>query len=80
MKKKGDSELSPGDEAADLHTFPDAQIEWIKTGRKGLGTLPQWLLNQMMRAYRKKDLRQIRMLNDCWFFYRAKAAQEEKQA
>ncbi|HZG76348.1 MAG TPA: cortex morphogenetic protein CmpA [Paenibacillus sp.] len=38
--------------------------------------MPQWLLNQMMRAYRKKDRRQIRLLNDCWFFYRTKEDQD----
>lgn len=31
--------------------------------------MPQWLCNQLMRAYLKKDRRQIKMLNDCWFFY-----------
>ena len=25
-----------------------------------------------MRAFQKKDLRQIRLLNDCWFYYRAR--------
>ncbi|MFC4775514.1 cortex morphogenetic protein CmpA [Paenibacillus sp. GCM10023252] len=34
--------------------------------------MPQWLCNQLMRAYLKKDLRQIRLLNDCWYFYRDK--------
>ncbi|WP_199624132.1 cortex morphogenetic protein CmpA [Paenibacillus alkalitolerans] len=34
--------------------------------------MPQWLYNQLMRAYRRKDRRQIRLLNDCWFFYRTK--------
>lgn len=31
--------------------------------------LPKWLSNQMMRAFLKRDRRQIRLLNDCWFFY-----------
>jgi len=34
--------------------------------------VPQWLCNQLMRAFNKKDRRQIRLLNDCWFYYRAK--------
>ncbi|TVX95965.1 cortex morphogenetic protein CmpA [Cohnella terricola] len=34
--------------------------------------MPQWLCNQLMSAFQKKDLRQIRLLNDCWFYYRAK--------
>ncbi|WP_211749075.1 cortex morphogenetic protein CmpA [Paenibacillus sp. Marseille-Q4541] len=32
--------------------------------------MPQWLSNQLMRAFHKKDRRQIRLLNECWFFYR----------
>ncbi|MFC3343481.1 cortex morphogenetic protein CmpA [Paenibacillus abyssi] len=35
--------------------------------------MPQWLCNQLMRAFLKKDRRQIRLLNDCWFFYRTKS-------
>jgi len=34
--------------------------------------MPQWLCNQMMRAFLNKDTRKIRMLNDCWYFYRTK--------
>lgn len=34
--------------------------------------MPQWLCNQLMRAFLKKDRRQIRLLNDCWYFYRNK--------
>ncbi|QMV43292.1 cortex morphogenetic protein CmpA [Cohnella cholangitidis] len=34
--------------------------------------MPQWLCNQLMSAFQKKDRRQIRLLNDCWFYYRAK--------
>lgn len=33
--------------------------------------MPQWLSNQLMRAFQKKDRRQIRLLNDCWFYYRS---------
>ncbi|MUT67626.1 cortex morphogenetic protein CmpA [Paenibacillus sp. NEAU-GSW1] len=32
--------------------------------------MPQWLCNQMMRAFLKKDRRQIKLLNECWYFYR----------
>ncbi|MWC31352.1 cortex morphogenetic protein CmpA [Paenibacillus sp. MMS18-CY102] len=39
--------------------------------------MPQWLCNQLMRAYQKKDIRQIRLLNDCWFFYRTKQRPSE---
>ncbi|HUC92835.1 MAG TPA: cortex morphogenetic protein CmpA [Paenibacillus sp.] len=38
--------------------------------------MPQWLCNQLMRAFQKKDRRQIRLLNDCWFFYRTKPQTE----
>ncbi|MHA0856584.1 cortex morphogenetic protein CmpA [Paenibacillus sp. CMAA1364] len=31
--------------------------------------MPQWLSNQLMRAFNKRDRRQIKLLNDCWFFY-----------
>ncbi|GGG14358.1 cortex morphogenetic protein CmpA [Paenibacillus aceti] len=31
--------------------------------------MPTWLSNQIMRAFHKRDRRQIRLLNDCWFFY-----------
>jgi hypothetical protein len=34
--------------------------------------MPQWLVHQLERAFRAKDVRQIRFLNDCWFFYRTK--------
>jgi len=31
--------------------------------------VPQWLCNQLQRAFQRKDRRQIRYLNECWFFY-----------
>lgn len=31
--------------------------------------MPKWLCNQIMLAFYKKDRRQVRLLNDCWFFY-----------
>jgi hypothetical protein len=34
--------------------------------------MPQWLCNQMMSAFSKKDRRQIRLLNECWFYYHAR--------
>ncbi|GAA3402935.1 cortex morphogenetic protein CmpA [Paenibacillus hodogayensis] len=34
--------------------------------------MPQWLCHQLEKAFRKQDIRQIRLLNDCWFFYRTK--------
>lgn len=34
--------------------------------------MPQWLSNQLMRAFSNKNRRQIRLLNECWFFYHNK--------
>ncbi|MCG7217111.1 cortex morphogenetic protein CmpA [Paenibacillus mucilaginosus] len=39
--------------------------------------MPQWLCNQLMRAFYNKNRRQIRLLNDCWFFYRTRKSDEE---
>ncbi|MFS0727110.1 cortex morphogenetic protein CmpA [Paenibacillus sp. 1P07SE] len=38
--------------------------------------MPQWLCNQLMRAFNKGDRRQIRLLNDCWYFYRTRMQPE----
>ncbi|MCA0755722.1 cortex morphogenetic protein CmpA [Paenibacillus sp. N4] len=40
--------------------------------------MPQWLCNQLMRAFLKKDRRQIKLLNDCWYFYRSKQGPKEQ--
>ncbi|WP_166241204.1 cortex morphogenetic protein CmpA [Paenibacillus turpanensis] len=34
--------------------------------------MPNWLRTQLMRAFLTKNRRQIRLLNDCWYFYRDK--------
>ncbi|MEK3687320.1 cortex morphogenetic protein CmpA [Paenibacillus sp. FSL R10-2736] len=39
--------------------------------------MPQWLCQQLMKAYFKKDRRQIKLLNECWFFYRNSAETSE---
>jgi len=31
--------------------------------------MPQWLSKQLMQAFYNKNRKQIRLLNDCWFFY-----------
>ncbi|CAM3486494.1 cortex morphogenetic protein CmpA [Marinicrinis lubricantis] len=41
--------------------------------------MPQWLCNQLLRAYLTKDIRQIKLLNDCWYFYRDKYTEDEGQ-
>lgn len=33
--------------------------------------MPRWLRNQLQRAFQSKDIRQIRVLNECWYFYRS---------
>jgi len=47
--------------------------------------MPQWLCNQLMRAFQTKNRKQIRLLNDSWFFYRTrlqagKGHQEESKS
>ncbi|WP_128895719.1 cortex morphogenetic protein CmpA [Longirhabdus pacifica] len=32
--------------------------------------MPIWLRKQLMRAYYTKNLQHIKLLNDCWYFYR----------
>ncbi|NEU32601.1 cortex morphogenetic protein CmpA [bacterium LRH843] len=32
--------------------------------------MPSWLRQQLKRAYFQKDLSRIRILNQCWFYYK----------
>ncbi|MFD0769481.1 cortex morphogenetic protein CmpA [Bacillus sp. CGMCC 1.60114] len=32
--------------------------------------MPAWLRKQMRRAYYEKNRYQIKLLNECWFFYK----------
>ncbi|WP_173917752.1 cortex morphogenetic protein CmpA [Halobacillus sp. Marseille-Q1614] len=32
--------------------------------------MPRWLQKQMSNAFLNKDKYQIKMLNQCWYFYR----------
>ncbi|EDL62819.1 cortex morphogenetic protein CmpA [Bacillus salacetis] len=34
--------------------------------------MPNWLVSQMRKAYFEKDRYQIKLLNQCWYFYRKK--------
>ncbi|HJV32300.1 MAG TPA: cortex morphogenetic protein CmpA [Bacillales bacterium] len=34
--------------------------------------MPTWLQNQMKKAFYDKNLYKIKLLNQCWFFYRNK--------
>ncbi|MGG0824481.1 cortex morphogenetic protein CmpA [Paenibacillus turicensis] len=31
--------------------------------------MPSWFSKQIMNAFQKRDLKKVRLLNDCWFFY-----------
>ncbi|HDX9643274.1 MULTISPECIES: cortex morphogenetic protein CmpA [Bacillus] len=31
--------------------------------------MPTWLKKQMQRAYLEKNRYQIKLLNECWFYY-----------
>jgi hypothetical protein len=39
--------------------------------------MPQWLCQQLMRAFHSKNRRKVRLLNDCWFFYRDRFPETE---
>ena len=32
--------------------------------------MPTWLQSQMQKAFYEKDRYQIKLLNQCWFFYK----------
>ncbi|WP_097677974.1 cortex morphogenetic protein CmpA [Bacillus massilinigeriensis] len=34
--------------------------------------MPVWFQNQMKKAFYEKNRSQIKLLNQCWFFYRKK--------
>ncbi|AYA74229.1 MULTISPECIES: cortex morphogenetic protein CmpA [Robertmurraya] len=34
--------------------------------------MPTWFQNQMQKAFLEKNAYQIKLLNQCWFFYRKK--------
>ncbi|MBP1993137.1 cortex morphogenetic protein CmpA [Paenibacillus eucommiae] len=40
--------------------------------------MPQWLSNQIMGAFLNKNKRQIRLLNDSWFFYRTRSSDNKQ--
>lgn len=39
--------------------------------------MPNWLKSQMQRAFYEKDHYQIKLLNQCWYFYRKNTADEQ---
>jgi len=41
--------------------------------------MPQWLTNQLSRAFLSKDRKQIKLLNDCWFYYHQSIAIEKEE-
>nr|WP_090890127.1 cortex morphogenetic protein CmpA [Evansella caseinilytica] len=32
--------------------------------------MPSWLQRQLQEAYHRKDLSRVRLLNQCWFYYK----------
>ncbi|WP_094763104.1 cortex morphogenetic protein CmpA [Bacillus andreraoultii] len=34
--------------------------------------MPNWLKNQIQKAFFEKNRYQIRLLNQCWYFYKKK--------
>ena len=36
--------------------------------------MPAWFQSQIQKAYLDKNLYQIKLLNQCWFFYRKNTA------
>lgn len=41
--------------------------------------MPQWLCNQLIRAFQTKNVRKIKLLNDCWYFYRIQGTVQERR-
>ncbi|MDD9314244.1 cortex morphogenetic protein CmpA [Cytobacillus firmus] len=39
--------------------------------------MPVWFQNQIQRAFYEKDRYQIKLLNQCWFFYRKNTAHKK---
>ncbi|WP_156323918.1 cortex morphogenetic protein CmpA [Bacillus sp. JCM 19034] len=40
--------------------------------------MPSWLRQQLRRAYFRKDRTQIKILNQCWFYYKEKTGTSVK--
>ncbi|ARK28622.1 cortex morphogenetic protein CmpA [Halalkalibacter krulwichiae] len=38
--------------------------------------MPKWLRQQLKQAYLEKDRYQIRVLNQCWFYYKERESLE----
>lgn len=53
-------------------------VMYIKHADKEGLPMPQWLCNQLKSAYLRKDRRQIKLLNECWFFYRGSAEERAR--
>ncbi|GMX60397.1 hypothetical protein Elgi_05730 [Paenibacillus elgii] len=73
MRKKISPKKGPAPETAPAHMLYCVR----QLDGKGLMVLPQWLCNQLMRAFYNKNRRQIRLLNDCWFFYRTRKSETD---
>ncbi|WP_409296569.1 cortex morphogenetic protein CmpA [Peribacillus sp. SCS-26] len=36
--------------------------------------MPKWFQNQIRKAFYEKNFYQVKLLNQCWFFYRKREA------
>ncbi|MNL66366.1 hypothetical protein D3C87_1908180 [compost metagenome] len=72
-KRKKKACIRNGNSGLPLHHWAGYPICYPMLACRGGVLLPQWLCHQLMKAYYKKDRRQIKLLNECWFFYRNSA-------
>lgn len=42
------------------------------TIRQGVSIMPNWLQNQIKKAFYEKNSYQVKLLNQCWYYYRRK--------
>ncbi|MEK4563733.1 cortex morphogenetic protein CmpA [Alkalihalobacillus sp. NPDC078783] len=40
--------------------------------------MPNWLKKQLKRAFVEKNKYQLRVLNQCWFYYQQKDGEKQK--
>ncbi|WP_017729385.1 cortex morphogenetic protein CmpA [Halalkalibacterium ligniniphilum] len=41
--------------------------------------MPNWLINQLRAAYAQKNRYKVKLLNQCWFYYKKKETLQAKQ-
>jgi len=40
--------------------------------KRGYKLMPTWLQNQIKKAFYEKNTNQVKLLNQCWYYYRRK--------